>query len=181
MTWGRARLWAAAAALALAGSALTADGVPFTVATGPMMDRAAAWFEQQPVYSQDACFQVGDGYAGTDWNSVLGGCHWPYYRTDCSGFVSMVWGLPVSYATPREGLASDLADVSLVITKDQLRTGDALLAYGKHVRLFERWTDPDRTRYLAYDFGATPLKHQEYVWNGAGEYTYVPIRYLPLA
>ena len=42
------------------------------------------------VSGQDACFRVADGYARTDWNGVLGGCHEPYYRTDCSGFVSMV-------------------------------------------------------------------------------------------
>jgi len=46
--------------------------------------------------------------------------------------------------------------VSQVITKEELRTGDALLAWGAHVRLFEHWTDTAHTTYLACDFGATP-------------------------
>lgn len=110
---------------------------------------------------------------------MLGGCHLPYYRTDCSGFVSMVWGLPVSYATPRDGLDHDLMDVARTIDRDELRAGDALLAMGRHVRLFEYWTDATHTAYSAYDFGSTPVKHRIYVWGAPGEYHYVPIRYSP--
>jgi len=164
----------------LCGVAIGADAVPYTDASAPMMVRAQRWFQQSPVYDQDACYGADDGYARTDWSgSVLGGCHQPYYRTDCSGFVSMVWGLPVSYATPREGLDHDLMDVARVIDRDELRAGDALLAMGRHVRLFEYWTDTAHTSYMAYDFGSTPVKHQEYVWGAPGEYHYVPIRYVP--
>ncbi len=166
-------------AVVLFGAVAAADARPFTALVGPMMARADVWLHQQPVYDQDRCYAADDGYSRTDWNGVLGGCHQPAYRTDCSGFVSMVWGLPVSYATPRHGLAHDLTDVSRVITKEQLRTGDALLAWGRHVRLFDHWTDATRTSYLAYDFGATPVKHQVYLWGAPGEYTYVPIRYEP--
>lgn len=177
MSWGR-RIAATAGALVLAAVGV-ADTIPYTADVRPMIARAEEWFRAQPVYDQDACFRAGGGYTRTDWGGVLGGCHEPYYRTDCSGFVSMVWGLPVSYATPREGLEHDLTDVSRVITKDELRTGDALLAWGRHVRLFEHWTDASRTSYVAYDFGATPVKHQEYVWGAPGEYEYIPIRYTP--
>lgn len=68
-------------------------------------------------------------------------------------------------------------DVPHVITVDELRSGDALLAWGRHVRLFEHWTDATRTSYLAYDFGSTPVKHQVYVLGAPGEYDYTPIRY----
>lgn len=164
--------------LLLSGVAVAADTVPYTVDTAPMMARAEQWYQHSPVYSQDACY--GDaGYARTDWRGVLGGCHRPYYRTDCSGFVSMVWGLPVSYATPRAGLEHDLMDVAKMISKEQLRVGDALLAWGQHVRLFEYWTDATHTTYVAYDFGATPVKHQVYTWDAPGEYDYIPIRYDP--
>lgn len=175
MHWRRA-VTALAGVLAV-GAVTAADATPFTAVSGDMLTRAETWFDASPVYDQDKCFRVEDGYARTDWNGVLGGCHAPFHRTDCSGFVSMVWGLRVSYATPREGLEHDLTDVSRVITKEQLRTGDALLAWGKHVRLFEHWTDATRTTYMAYDFGSTPVKHQVYTWDGPGEYTYVPIRY----
>ena len=177
MSWGR---WTTAAvAVLIAGATSAADTVPYTDDVRPMMARAEQWFQAQPRYDQDACYRVDGGYTRTDWRGVLGGCHEPYYRTDCSGFVSMVWGLPVSYATPRKGLEHDLTDVSRVITKDELRTGDALLAWGRHVRLFDHWTNESRTTYVAYDFGATPVKHQEYTWNAPGEYDYVPIRYTP--
>lgn len=69
--------------------------------------------------------------------------------------------------------------MSRVITREELRTGDAPLAWGKHVRLFEYWTDATHTAYVAYDFGATPVKHQQYTWGAPGEYEYVPIRYTP--
>jgi hypothetical protein len=177
MNWARPA--GAVVAVLLAGTVVTADTVPYSALAGPMMARAEQWFQTQPVYDQDACYGVGAGYGRTDWNGVLGGCHEPYYRTDCSGFVSMAWGLPVSYATPRKGLEHDLTDVSSVITKEQLRTGDALLAWGKHVRLFEQWTDATRTSYVAYDFGATPVRHKIFVWGAPGEYSYVPIRYTP--
>jgi hypothetical protein len=163
--------------LLLCGIAVAADATPYTDVSGPMMTRAEQWYQAWPVYDQDACFRADTGYARTDWRGVLGGCHEPYYRTDCSGFVSMVWGLPVSYATPREGLEHDLMDVAHVITVDELRSGDALLAWGRHVRLFEHWTDATRTSYLAYDFGSTPVKHQVYVLGAPGEYDYTPIRY----
>lgn len=168
----------AAIVFVLCGLAVAADTVPYTAASQPMMVRAETWFERSPVYNQNACFRANTGYARADWHT-LGGCHLPYYRTDCSGFVSMVWGLPVSYATPREGLEHDLLDVATVITKDELRAGDALLAMGQHVRLFEYWTDATHTTYVAYDFGATPVKHQAYTWGAPGEYSYVPIRYDP--
>jgi hypothetical protein len=161
------------------GVLTAADTIPFTVATGEVMDRAERWYRLSPTYSQDHCFASETGYADTDWSGVLGGCHWPTYRTDCSGFVSMVWGVRYSYATPRAGLDQDLTDVSRVISRSQLRTGDALLAYGRHVRLFERWTDASRTGYWAYDFGSTPVKHQVYRWGAPGEYHYVPIRFDP--
>ena len=169
----------AAVVLLLCGMAVAADTRPYTTDVAPMFARAEQWFRYQPVYNQDGCYRAGSGYARTDWRGVLGGCHQPYYRTDCSGFVSMAWGLPVSYATPRQGLEHDLMDVARVIDKDSLRAGDALLAWGRHVRLFEHWTNASHTTYMAYDFGATPVKHQVYVWNAPGDHAYTPIRYDP--
>jgi len=64
-----------------------------------VMARADLWYRQDLQYSQDRCYRTGAGYAPTDWAGVLGGCHLPYYRTDCSGFVSMTWNLTHSYAT----------------------------------------------------------------------------------
>lgn len=75
------------------------------------------------------------------------------YRTDCSGFVSMAWGLPAP------GLSTvTLPGVSHQIPKDDLQPGDILLkggagtegAYG-HVVLFLGWTDDSHTSYHAVE------------------------------
>lgn len=79
------------------------------------------------------------------------------YRTDCSGFASMAWGLPGRPLDPRGGLNSvDLARISLRIDPDDLRPGDLLIdATGdrttRHVTIFVRWTDAARTRYWTYE------------------------------
>jgi hypothetical protein len=140
------------------------------------MARADTWYRQSLDYSQDQCYRPGTGYSPADW-STLGGCRLPSYRTDCSGFVSMAWNLPHSYATPRPGPGKTLGDLTDPIGKDQLSKGDALVAPGKHVRLFEKWLNPEHTRYRAYDFGSTPVKHQDYDWAATGDYTYTPVRY----
>jgi hypothetical protein len=81
-----------------------ADTIPYTTDVRPMIARAEEWFATSPVYDQDTCFRADAGYARTDWGGVLGGCHQPYYRTDCSGFVSMVWAC--RSATPPRVLVS---------------------------------------------------------------------------
>ncbi|SER41899.1 hypothetical protein SAMN04487818_103237 [Actinokineospora terrae] len=167
--------------LGLAGDAAVRERVALADFGPAAMARAEAWFVAGPTYNQDACFSVGGGYSGTDWAGVLGGCHRPSYRADCSGFVSMAWGLSVSYATPRGGGGRDLGDVTRVVERGALVMGDALVRDGEHVRLFERWVDRERGRYLAYDFGSTPVKHRVYVWGGPGELDYTPVRYLGVA
>ncbi|MGW0522965.1 hypothetical protein [Crossiella sp. NPDC003009] len=141
-----------------------------------VLARAESWYRQNLHYSQERCYHTGSGYRAIDWSGPLGGCRQPFHRTDCSGFVSMTWGLEFSYATPRPGDSPDLADVAHPIQLPQLRAGDILVADGKHVRLFERWLDYAAGRYRAYDFGATPVKHQDYVWRAAGEHDYRPMR-----
>lgn len=67
------------------------------------------------------------------------------YRTDCSGYVSMAWKTGGSYSTRSFHL------VTKRIPTSQLQPGDALLKAGYHIRLFYRWLDEDRTRYVAYE------------------------------
>jgi hypothetical protein len=54
---------------------------------------------------------------------------------DCSGHVSVIWGLPTKYST------RSLADVSrpVVMPQTNLRTGDILNKAGSHVRVFVRY------------------------------------------
>jgi hypothetical protein len=101
-----------------------------------VLGRAACWVGVP--YSQTA-FHV-DGY-GT-------------YRTDCSGFVSMAFGLP---DVPHGGLNTvDLVAVSTPIGKDELLPADVLIdpvgdRSTRHVVLFEGWANPQRTHYLGHE------------------------------
>ncbi|MFC4856946.1 hypothetical protein, partial [Actinophytocola glycyrrhizae] len=120
------------------------------------LTRSATWLAVHVPYSMSACHnnQYGD------------------YRTDCSGYVSMIWGLRLSYTT------STLHQVSHEIPRAELRTGDALLRLGNpgHVALFIGWADAAKTqprvREQAGDTGTT-----ERVWSAANAATYTPIRY----
>ncbi len=67
------------------------------------------------------------------------------YRTDCSGFVSMAWGLNSSYTT------RTLPNISSVISKSALRTGDILNAYNYHTVLFDKWANSAHTQYWIYE------------------------------
>jgi hypothetical protein len=84
------------------------------------------------------------------------------YRMDCSGYVSMAWGLdPPGLSTV------ELPDVATLITKEELRPGDVVMIGGPgtegdagHVILFERWRDPDMTRMWAFEqTGRSTLHH----------------------
>lgn len=118
-------------ALALAGADRPAwaedDAERAIVTTGLQATaRAAVWVKHDVPYSQSATF---DGY-----------------RTDCSGYVSMAWGLA------RPGLNTrTLRRVGDFITKPELRRGDALLSPTTHVVLFDKWADAGRTSYWGYE------------------------------
>ncbi|MEB8337088.1 peptidoglycan-binding protein [Streptomyces endophyticus] len=98
-----------------------------------ILDRARRWVEAKVPYNMNKYWKDG-------------------YRQDCSGFVSMAWGLPGNEWT------GSLAQYGTRITKSQLRPGDMLLFHnpadpekGSHVTIFGGWTDGSRTRYIAYE------------------------------
>ena len=70
---------------------------------------------------------------------------------DCSSYVSRVWGVSRQTTDTLSKVADD-------ISKDELRAGDAMNlptwndphGYG-HVRLFDRWADPARTKMWVYE------------------------------
>ncbi|MEV6791593.1 peptidoglycan-binding protein [Streptomyces sp. NPDC051320] len=79
--------------------------------------------------------------------------HWSDgYRQDCSGYVSMAWGLKQNEWT------GSLAPYGVRISKSDLRPGDILLFHnpanpkkGSHVTLFGGWTTSAHTYYKAYE------------------------------
>ncbi|MEU9410283.1 peptidoglycan-binding protein [Streptomyces sp. NPDC048281] len=101
------------------------------------------------------------------------------YRQDCSGYVSMAWGL-----TGNEWTGS-LDQFGTKITKEELQPGDMLLFHnpddpekGSHVVLFGGWTDYTHTSYTVYEqtppharSQATPYAY----WTNSAKY--VPYRY----
>ncbi|NDZ82054.1 hypothetical protein G3I19_26680 [Streptomyces sp. SID10853] len=101
------------------------------------------------------------------------------YRQDCSGFVSMAWGLDGSEWT------GNLAQYGVRIDKGDLQPGDILLFHnpanpnkGSHVTIFGGWTNSAHTYYLAYEqtqphtrVQSTPYAY----WSNSSRY--VPYRY----
>ncbi|MGW6916532.1 peptidoglycan-binding protein [Kitasatospora sp. NPDC054939] len=144
------------------GPSARAAATPTTRAL--IIERAQSWIDQKVPYSM--------------------GRHWSDgYRQDCSGFVSMAWGLGSSQTT------WTLPDYADRITKADLQPGDILLhnnpaspQSGSHVTIFGGWTDSGRTRYLAYEQtspGATKRATPYAYWKNSA--SYVPYRYRGLA
>src|SRR6266487_2881288 len=74
------------------------------------------------------------------------------YREDCSGFVSMAWGL----SSQGGGLTTvTLPNVATSISKDNLQPGDVLdkplAGDAGHVIIFDRWTDSSHSHYNGYE------------------------------
>ncbi|WP_371480342.1 peptidoglycan-binding protein [Kitasatospora sp. NBC_00315] len=126
--------------------------------------RAQGWVDQKVPYSMSTYWTDG-------------------YRQDCSGYVSMAWGLDSSQTT---WTLPDLADR---ITKDELQPGDVLIynnaanpQAGSHVTIFGGWTDSTRTGYLAYEqtSPATTRRTTPYAyWSNSA--SYLPYRYRALS
>ncbi len=132
---------------------------PMRLTRAQILARAQTWVDARVSYSMSAYYQG--------------------YRKDCSGFVSMAWGLGSNQWT------GSLAAYGVRIGKSQLKPGDMLLfhnpsnpAAGSHVTIFGGWTDSSKTRYVAYEQTrphtlkrTTPYAY----WNHSGGY--VPYRY----
>lgn len=120
-----------------------------------MIARAGHWVSQHVPYNQ------GTWHEG--------------YRTDCSGYVSMCWGLRDSMVT------STMPQISHRIAKEDLRPGDVLLntdvATG-HVILFDRWADYAHNSYVGYELCPQGTLHHVIpypYYSGFG--VYEPYRY----
>ncbi|MBO1416756.1 peptidoglycan-binding protein, partial [Streptomyces sp. FH025] len=137
-------------------------GVPVTRAQ--IIQRAQGWVDQGVPYSMNRYWSDG-------------------YRQDCSGFVSMAWGLGSSQTT------WTLPNFAERISKNDLQPGDVLIynnpsnpQAGSHVTIFGGWTDSSRTRYVSYEQTSpnTVKRSTPYAyWNNSG--AYVPYRYTGLS
>jgi hypothetical protein len=106
-----------------------------------ILARAGSWLRPPVPYSQTAFFANEHG------------C----YRTDCSGYVSMAWGLPGWPPNRHGGLDTPgLAEVSHPIGKHDLTAGDVLLRtdgtnQSRHVAIFAAWVDGTRGAYWGFE------------------------------
>ena len=110
------------------------------------------------------------------------------YRTDCSGYVSMAWGLPGLPLNVRGGLDTlGLATASDPVERDDLRAGDVLLRTEgsrliRHVAVFHEWADDDRTAYWGFEqSGGTGTVHRRITYPYGGQEHFLPRRYRNLA
>ena len=123
-------------------------GGPITRAT--VIARANDWMNVPVMYSTA---QGPDG-DGPDWNYWTDSATGGPYRQDCSGFVSMAWGLTSSMASWTLPQVSTVTDTNLTGDLD-IEPGDALDIPGApgvepaHVVLFDHWSDSDGG--FAYD------------------------------
>ncbi|WP_189259161.1 hypothetical protein [Lentzea flava] len=121
-----------------------------------ILARSRTWISARVPYSQSDCF--GNKYGA--------------YRTDCSGYVSMAWGLRISYTT------HILEQVAHRIDWEDLRPGDALNDRENHVALFVGWADAAKTRPIVREQagpdGSRPVQR---VWSASTARQYVPLRY----
>ncbi len=111
---------------------ITANGA---ITPSEAYTRAQSWVAQRVPYNQNATHSAPDNPVGP-------------YRTDCSGFVSMAWGLGSSLTT------QSLPSVATQIPASQLAEGD-ILDYnstkdpvnGSHVVMFVSWANSQHTEY----------------------------------
>jgi uncharacterized protein YraI len=102
-----------------------------------VLDRGQTWVDRNVPYSMEAYTNGPDGRQ---------------YRTDCSGFVSMAYGLDTSYSTVT------LTEHFTEIPKDDLQPGDIIGNLGPgsggaagHVVIFTGWTDGSKTSFTVIE------------------------------
>jgi uncharacterized protein YfaT (DUF1175 family) len=126
--WARLVAILAAASLIAGVGWFATSAQPERAGRPEILERARSWTDEAVPYSK-----VGykDGY-----------------RRDCSGFVSMAWGLPENLTTWRIPL------VAREIAKEELEPGDVLLDFtsdDRHVVIFEKWANKAKTEYWAME------------------------------
>lgn len=116
----------------LLGDVASADAI----ARETVMQRSQRWVDLGVPYSQSKYFEG--------------------YRTDCSGFVSMSWGLADASGRPISPATDALPRHAVLINKEQLRPGDMIVRpktamTSGHSVIFGGWADENLTTYWCYE------------------------------
>jgi hypothetical protein len=130
-----------------------------TISRAQILLRAQRWLDERVPYSQTSWWRDASGI----------------YRQDCSGYVSMAWGLQEDI----DFWTGNLNTVSHVVPAIQLLPGDILLS-SSHTVLFAGWADAAHTMFDYYQ-ESHPGTNAEFVVNapidaflGAG---FIPFSY----
>jgi hypothetical protein len=126
------------------------------------LTRARSWLSVGIPYSQERCYRNSYGD----------------YRTDCSGFVSMAWGLGGRGSAFWTG---NIDDRSYVIPRASLQPGDALWRHTgdpseNHIALFVKWADSGNTQPIVIEQTGSRDTVQD-TWSSSYAGLYTPIRY----
>ncbi|MDF9816246.1 peptidoglycan-binding protein [Streptomyces sp. SPB162] len=136
---------------------------PLHLTRDQILDRAQLWVDAQVPYSLSALWSDG-------------------YRQDCSGFISMAWGLGTNAWT------GSLPEYATRIERDALQPGDILLFHnqanpekGSHAVIFGGWADSDHRLYTAMEqtqphtrVQTTPMAY----WTNSDKYVAYRYKYL---
>jgi hypothetical protein len=108
------------------------------------VQRGKVWVDRQIPYNQGVTANPDGSRAASNTG----------FRTDCSGFLSMAWGLPATgLSVPVTGNLGNYANT--FTDKNQLQPGDAInnrkVGNDGHVVLFVRWIDKNQGTFVAYE------------------------------
>ncbi|WP_218952002.1 peptidoglycan-binding protein [Amycolatopsis anabasis] len=123
-----------------------------------ILTRARSWLDERVPYSQSASHTNRYGT----------------YRQDCSGYVSMAWGLKTGRWT------GNIMEVATRIDKRDLLPGDGLWVHNsshQHMALFLRWADTAKTRAVVWEEYRTGTVASERTWSAERTAGFAAIRY----
>jgi cell wall-associated NlpC family hydrolase len=139
------------------------------ISRSEIVERACSWLRDSVPYSQTRFHQNEYGI----------------YRADCSGFVSMAWGMPGKPEDRHGGSDTPgLVVVSSLIAAEELKAGDVIIrgegtSETRHVVIFAAWAE-EPGRYWAYEQAGghrTRLRSVTYPYETDAE-SYAPRRYV---
>ncbi|WP_218160270.1 peptidoglycan-binding domain-containing protein [Amycolatopsis marina] len=123
-----------------------------------ILTRAQSWIDERVPYSQ------------SKWHTNQYG----RYRQDCSGYVSMAWGLKNVRWT------GNIMEVATRISKSKLLPGDALWVHGssvQHIAIFVRWADSAKTQAVVREEYRTGTVAAQRTWSASWTSKFTAIRY----
>ncbi len=123
-----------------------------------ILTRAKSWIDERVPYSQEA---KHTNQYGT-------------YRQDCSGYVSMAWGLKTARWT------GDIMQVATRIDKKNLLPGDSLWVHSsahQHMALFIRWADAAKTQAVVWEEYRSGTVASQRTWSAERTAGFTAIRY----